>query len=356
MGNIFIPSLNFCAREDNNVNKILKGFEINELFTEKFNYKKPLNENCFVSVSDLTNQNILNDAILFVEDFFNILIVDINKPSLYNNCFDIFIKEFKNFMIYYSIVEDKNTQIDIWTNFILSLRVLLKTKKLMIDKFLSDFCLSIKFLKKGKDQIRQLHQLFMRNLIEQDIDKILFLTLVLFDLEDAEKFLVDLFSPYIAINAFFKKIFLENNFTISPQTMQKSITIESFYKYIKEDNIKSEDYINLKNAFDILIQKIHIFSLINNNKKYKKKELNISNEEEEEKTISTSSSDKKIINKLFEEYENKPFSELILNLNNTISKESTILFKKVNNEKIINFIFRDFNDISQRMTIQYKIT
>ena len=356
MGNIFIPSLNFCNREDNNVNKILKGFEINELFTEKFNFKKPLNENCFVSVSDLTNQNILNDAILFIEDFFNVLIVDINKPSLYNTCFDIFIKEFKNFMIYYSIVEDKNTQIDIWTNFILSLRVLLKTQKLMIDKFLSDFCLSIKFLKKGKDQIRQLHQLFMRNLIEQDIDKILFLTLVLFDLEDAEKFLVDLFSPYIAINAFFKKIFLENNFTISPQTMQKSITIESFYKYIKEDNIKSEDYINLKNAFDILIQKIHIFSLINNNKKCKKKELNISNEEEEEKTISTSSSDKKIINKLFEEYENKPFSELILNLNNTISKESTILFKKVNNEKIINFIFRDFNDISQRMTIQYKIT
>jgi hypothetical protein len=72
MGNIFIPSLNFCNREDINENKILKGFETNELFTEKFNYKKPLNENCFVSISDLTNQNILNDTIFYLLKTFSI--------------------------------------------------------------------------------------------------------------------------------------------------------------------------------------------------------------------------------------------------------------------------------------------
>ena len=54
--------------EDETIDSTL--IEINELFTEKFNYNKPLNENCFVSISDLTNQNILNDAILFIEDFF----------------------------------------------------------------------------------------------------------------------------------------------------------------------------------------------------------------------------------------------------------------------------------------------
>ena len=81
-------------------------------------------------------------------------------------------------MLFY--VEDKNTQSDIWINFILSLRVLLKIKKLELIMFLSDICLFIKFVKNGKDQINQLLQLFMRNLIEQDIDKILLLTLVLF--------------------------------------------------------------------------------------------------------------------------------------------------------------------------------
>ena len=74
-----------------------------------------------------------------------------------------------------------------------------------MDKFLSEFCLAIKFLKKGKDQTRQVPQLFIRNFIEQEIDKILFLTLVLFDLENAENFLINLFSPYIAITAFIKK-------------------------------------------------------------------------------------------------------------------------------------------------------
>ena len=104
-------------------------------------------------------------------------------------------------------MEDKTSQIDIWTNLILSLRILLKTKKLKMDKFLSEFCLAIKFLKKGKDQIIQVPQLFIRNFIEQEIDKILFLTLILFDLENAENFLINLFSPYIAITAFIKKYF-----------------------------------------------------------------------------------------------------------------------------------------------------
>ena len=207
MGNLFIPCLNYCNKEnDIQLNKVLSGFEINELFTDKFNFKEPLDDNIFIPPNEFYKQKILNDAIFFIEDFFDgKLIIDINNTSFYYQSFDILIKEFEHFLIYYSIVEDKTSQIDIWTNLILSLRILLKTKKLKMDKFLSEFCLAIKFLKKGIDQTGQVPQLFIRNFIEQEIDKILFLTLVLFDLENAENFLINLFSPYIAITAFIKK-------------------------------------------------------------------------------------------------------------------------------------------------------
>ena len=258
MGNLFIPCLNYCNKEnDYQLNKVLSGFEINELFTDKFNFKEPLDDNIFIPPNEFYKQKILNDAIFFIEDFFDgKLIIDINNTSFYYQSFDILIKEFEHFLIYYSIVEDKTSQIDIWTNLILSLRILLKTKKLKMDKFLSEFCLAIKFLKKGKDQTRQVPQLFIRNFIEQEIDKILFLTLVLFDLENAENFLINLFSPYIAITAFIKKIFLENDFIISPSTIKNSITLELFNKFINEDNFENTDYIYLNDSFDILLEKI----------------------------------------------------------------------------------------------------
>ena len=138
MGNLFIPCLNYCNKEnDPQLNKVLSGFEINELFTDKFNFKEPLDDNIFIFPNEFYKQNILNDAIYFIEDFFDgKLIVDINNKSFYYQSFDILIKEFEHFLIYYSIIEDKNSQIDIWTNLILSLRILLKTKKLkMINCF-----------------------------------------------------------------------------------------------------------------------------------------------------------------------------------------------------------------------------
>jgi hypothetical protein len=72
-----------------------------------------------------------------MQDFFDgKLISDINNTSFYYQSFDILIKEFEHFLSYYSIVEDKTSQIDIWTNLILSLRILLKTKILkMINCF-----------------------------------------------------------------------------------------------------------------------------------------------------------------------------------------------------------------------------
>ena len=366
MGNLFIPCLNYCNKEnDPQLNKVLSGFEINELFTDKFNFKEPLDDNIFISPNEFYKKNILNDAIFFIEDFFDgKLIIDINNKSFYYQSFDILIKEFENFLIFYSIVEDKNSQIDIWTNLILSLRILLKTKKLRMDKFLSEFCLSIKFLKKGKDQTRQVPQLFIRNFIEQEIDKILFLTLVLFDLENAENFLINLFSPYIAITAFIKKIFLENDFLFLPSSIKNSITLELFNKFINEDNIENNDYISLKDCFDILLEKIHIFSLINKNKKYKKKtDKNSNSNEEDEDTISTSTSSEKKVNSYkeldLENYENKPFSELILNFEKTLVTEnkalSVIFRNKFKNEKILQIIFKDFQNTLERISIQFSL-
>ena len=69
-GNWFISYLNYCNKEnDNQLNKVLSGFEINELFTYKFNFKEPLYDNVFIPPKEFYKQTILNDAIFFIETF-----------------------------------------------------------------------------------------------------------------------------------------------------------------------------------------------------------------------------------------------------------------------------------------------
>ncbi len=80
-------------------------------------FKEPLDDNIFIPPYELYKQKILNDVIFFIEDCK--LIIDIKNKSFDHQSFDILIKEFEHFLIYYSIIEDKTSQIDTWTNLIL---------------------------------------------------------------------------------------------------------------------------------------------------------------------------------------------------------------------------------------------
>ena len=96
MGNLFIPCLNYCNKEnDYQLNKVLSGFEINELFTDKFNFKEPLDDNIFIPPNEFYKQKILNDFVIF--SLKTKLIIDIINKSFDHQSFDILIQEFEHF-------------------------------------------------------------------------------------------------------------------------------------------------------------------------------------------------------------------------------------------------------------------
>ena len=338
MGNLFIPCINFYF---NNLqfSNLLSGFKINDFFDEDFILKEK-DENIFIDSSNLKIQNIINSSISFIENFFDgKLITFLNNPNNFPFCFNILMKEFSNFLIYYEISDYNKTQKNVWTNLILCLRILLKTKILPIDKFLLEFNYLIKLFKNGKYEDKNSIQLFFNNLISEQIDRILFICLILFDLDNIEPFFIDLFYPYLLVISFIKQLFLENNFNLSPIEIRKSFNIEVFSIYIKNNKD------NLKESIKIFLDKINIFSLINNNKKY--------NDKEDDKIIINS-----FLQLFLQNYENNPISELTLKLNETLlqnkNESLNLIFKnKLNNDKIIEIIFNNFSHTFENIPIRF---
>jgi len=344
--NIFIGIYDNDNIEINN----LSGFQLNDFFDDNFILKEKIDENIFLDSTNPKIQNILNSSISFIENFFDGKPISfLNLPNNYPNFFNILIDEFSNFLIYYYISEDSKTQILIWRNFILSLRVLLKAKMLRIDKFIIEFNNSLNFFNFCDDKPKNMIQIFFNDSISKEINKIIFLSLILFDFKNFEKLLIDLFSPFIFIVSFIKKLFLENGLNLSSLELKKSLDIQNFKKYINDNNIGGENYQNLKLSFNIFLDKICIFSIINNKNIYKDFFFN---QNDNNKIIFNQY---KILN--LEQFENKPFSEIILKLKENIKLEENnslnIIFnKKINNEKLIEIIFKQFSNTFEKISLR----
>ena len=143
---------------------------------------------------------------------------------------------------------------------------------------------------------------------------------------------------------------MDNAFKLSPNILRESITHELFKNYILENDLDKDIYINLKESFQIFLEKIYIFSLINNNKKCNE---NFFNENKDIELIPVN-----IYQQLsLENFENKPFAEIILKLNEKLPKEENETFKllyknKINNDKIIENIFKHFKFTFDKISIR----
>ena len=348
LSNIFIPCHNYFFNEDKELEKYYLGFKLEDFFTKNFHIKEKFEDCIFIDSFETKFQNILNSSVSFIENFFEgKLLSFINMPENYSICFDTLTTEFSNFLIYYHISNDPKAQIEIWTNLIICLRIILKAKLLNIEKFISEFHKSITFLESNENSMNYI-QLFFNNSFEKEFEKILFLRLILFDFENSEKFLIELFSPFIPIISFIKKIFIENNLNLSPNQLRESINIESFNNYINNDET------NLRQSMNIFLEKIYIFSLINKNKKYIID--NLIKITENNKTAS----DNVYKELLLEKYREKHVFELVLNLEKEVQLETACTLKvyfsnKIGNKTKIQEIFNNFQNIFNKISIRYCI-
>ena len=354
MCNIFIPCLhNILIYDDynNNIEKqCLSGFKITDFYDDNFIKKAKIEESIFLDSTHSKIQDILNSSISFIENFFDgKLISFLNNPNNYPTFFNILIEEFNNFLIYYYISDDSKSQIIIWTNLILCLRVLLKTKMLKIDKFIIEFYNSFNIFDINENMPKNIIQNFFNDSFSREINKIIFLSLILFDFDNPENLFIDLFSPFISIVSFIKKLFIENELYLSTLKLKNTLNIQMFKNYINDSNIYKESYLNLKISFDIFLEKICIFSLINN---IKKNQNYFNNNNENNKIIFNQY---KLLN--LESFENKPFPELILKLNEIIKIKDNnsikiIFYKKMTNEKLIEIIFKHFSIFMEKVTLR----
>ena len=341
IGRIFIPCFNLIYNnykyKEIEINNIFSGFKLNDFFNEDSSIKEKIDENIFISPFNPKIQNILNCSISFIENILDgKLISSLKLEQNIPYFLEILYKKFSNFLIYNNICDNSEAQIEIWTNLILSLRVLLKTKMININKLLEEFNNSINFFNIKEEYDGKINLNFFKNIYYKKIEEVLLLSLILFDFENVEKILIDLFSPFISIISFIKNIFIKNGLFLSPMEAKKSLVLDNFNYYINDKN--SESYLNLKIAFDNFLVKIYIFKLINNKKLNKEYTNNNQN-------------NNKIIN-LYKEFsleifENKPISCLIFELKNNISLQKNplkiFIDNDISNKKRIEIIYRHLN-------------
>ena len=265
-GNILIPSLientnTICQNyykglsiED--INLIYQDkTKIEEILKNKFYYGEG-DEYLFIDISQRLVESFCTSKIRY-----EILIKDLLSQSEFEDNYKGLINEFHNFFFYYSISNYKKNQIENWGNFILSLRIMLKTKKIVQTSFLINrFIELINILKKG-----EIGPFIINNQIDEMLSEFLFLTILLFEKGNYtfEKNIFGLFMIYISFASFVKTIYLKNNLKYNKDFFKNEISLKNFEVYIS--NTTNIFFGILKSTLAYLMNKINISKMISNN-------------------------------------------------------------------------------------------
>ena len=256
----------------------------------KFNYENILqglnlnddNYNNFYNQQDDENILMDNESLIFgIRLFFNSYICktlkkDINLKEMkvdyctFNEIYNLILKDFGGFIIYYNYTSFKKEQIFIWKNILLSIRLLFKNKSLNYTEFL---------FTKFKNIYKSIQELNLYSLNNSEIDVIInefiMCLFILYDLDEENKNKIkNLFQNNILSYLFIYRLLKrkENNLEEFLTKSENKDYINKLYNYFdskykicfllfdeKEENLKVNHEVILKNNIKT-IEKI-----INNN-------------------------------------------------------------------------------------------
>ena len=266
-GNIIIPFLNDI--KDKNLEKFFKGLSIedidlisqdktkeDEILKDKF-YLTEFDDNLFFN----SMKNFL-EKIFTIKSRKEILINDLLSKEEFENSYKILINEFHNFFFYYHLTSLKKYQIEIWGNLFLSLRILLKIKRIIFTSFLINRFIEL---------INQLKNCEMTShIIDNNIDlifsELLFLSILLFEKGkfNFDKNIFGLFIIYIPFSLYIKSILYNNNLSFDKENIKNYITIKKYKRFLSNPS-NNNFYENLKLTFTYIMNKISISKMISNN-------------------------------------------------------------------------------------------
>ena len=257
---------------NNDYENILKGLNFNDENYDKFYNKKDV-ENDLIEYPHLMNGTIS----FFHNYYYNLFKKEINlkeikvNSDIFNEIYNLILKDFDTFTIYYNFTNLKKEQIDIWKDILLTIRLLCKNKLLDYTKFLFT-----KF-KTIYNNLQKLTLSYLNNFeINTIINEFILCLFILYDLdEDNKNKIKDIFQNNILIYIFVYEFLKskEDNFKEFLNKKENKDCIQNLFNYFdlkykicfllygeKEENLKI-------NHEEILLNNIKLIQdLINNNR------------------------------------------------------------------------------------------
>ena len=180
--------------------------------------------------------------------------------SLMSNLLVIFSIQYRDFFDFFENVDDRKTSVNLWKNFFLSLRLLIKLKIMDEGFFICKFYNSLEELKTLVFD-RSLEELINNDSLRLKLCQLLFLLAILLDYEEIEgfeKYIIYLTIPIFGFGFFFKDIYFQNYFIFSKKHFLDLLTEEKLYVFLSKDK-------SLNNILDHVLKQLLISKLLMKN-------------------------------------------------------------------------------------------
>ena len=180
--------------------------------------------------------------------------------SLMSNLLIIFSIQYRDFFDFFENIDDRKTSVNLWKNFFLSLRLLIKLKIMDEGFFNCKFYNSLEELKTLVFD-RSLEELINNDGLRLKLCQLLFLLAILLDYEEIEgfeKYILYITMPIFGFGFFFKDIYFQNTFTFSQKEFLNLLTEEKLYEFLSKDK-------SLYNIIDHVLKHLLISKLLMKN-------------------------------------------------------------------------------------------
>ena len=188
--------------------------------------------------------DFVNSCKNFLEGFIGIreYISDINleddiSKKIISKYYITFSFQLRDFLAYLDNIEEKNFSINLWKNFVLSMRLMLKLDIIKKDNYFMRLFQIIREFKLFQFEYT-IEYLIQLDSMKSKTCEILLLLSFFFDyeqIEGYEKYIIYMLLPMYAFGFFLKKIYILNHFRFNEEVFLKYLTSEEMYDYFKQD-------------------------------------------------------------------------------------------------------------------------
>ena len=167
----------------------------------------------------------------------NLNLEDKNSRKVISKYYTTLSFQLKDFLTYLDNIEEKNFSINLWKNFMLSMRLMLKLDIIMKDNYFMRLFQIIREFKlfQFENPIEYIIQL---DGMKSKTCEILLLLSFFFDyeqIEGFEKYIIYMLLPIYAFGFFLKIIYIINHFRFNEEVFLKHFRLEEMYDYFKHD-------------------------------------------------------------------------------------------------------------------------